>query len=261
MGDHVILKIPSRREKLFRETKMLQRLADTSLPVPTVLDIWEGDEEIPGTMLLSFIDGDPASVESITEDLSYQMGKLLGELHLVPMPGFGNDSEHGFLYVENNDWWNFIWAKLDRIFASSAPHLSTDTFQKMNDYFQTFQKNPPPIHGPCAVHTDYRPGNILVKDGQVTGLIDFESGRGGSADFDFSKMKLYVWDTIPGTERAFEDGYASIRPLPDLDTLLDFNALFHALNHIDWCVIRGIEKNEQFLSDNLRIVEKIVKGL
>lgn len=258
-GDYIILKIPSQREKLFRETKMLQRLSYTSLPVPTVFDTWEGDDENPGAMLLSFIDGNPASVETIDEDLSYQMGQLLGELHTVPMPGFGHEDENGFTYVENNDWWHFVKTKLDRILANSEKLLSPGTFQKANDYFHIFFMNHPPADGPCAVHTDYRPGNILVKANQITGLVDFESARGGSADFDFSKIKLYVWDKFPGTRTAFEAGYRSIRPLPNLDRLLDFNVLFHAINHIDWCLKRGITDHKQFLSENVRIVEQVVR--
>jgi aminoglycoside phosphotransferase len=256
---NVILKIPFIKGKLFRESKMLQRLSGL-LPVPKVIDQWDGNEEISGALLLSYIDHDLCSYQEPTEQLSYQMGELLAKLHEVPMPGFGYDGEHVFIYNEQNDWWKFIKAKFDRILPNSEEYLPTNVFQKIIDYLFTFFMVHPRVDGPCVVHGDYRPGNILMKNNRITGLIDFESARGGSADFDFSKVKLYVWDRIPNARKEFEAGYQSIRLLPDLDKLLDFYILFHAVNHIDWCVKRGITGHEHFLNENINIVEKIVKG-
>lgn len=257
-GEEVILKIPFTREKLYRESKMLQRIS-CILPAPCVLDLWTGDETTSGAILLSFIDGAPCLDQQVDKPLSFRMGELLATLHTVSMPGFGHEGEHGFTYV---DWWDFINTKVERILANSEGHLSPTTFQKVHDHFQHFSTHHPQADGPCAVHSDYRPGNILVQNGQITGLIDFESARGGSADFDFSKMKLYVWDELPGTREAFEEGYTSIRPLPhELDTLLHFNLLFHAINGIDFCVKRGITGNEHFLRESIRTVEKIVREL
>jgi aminoglycoside phosphotransferase (APT) family kinase protein len=41
---------------------------------------------------------------------------------------------------------------------------------------------------PCLVHFDLRPGNVLVRDGRLVGIIDFESCRGGHASMDFFKL-------------------------------------------------------------------------
>ncbi len=41
---------------------------------------------------------------------------------------------------------------------------------------------------PCLVHFDLRPGNILVREGALAGIIDFESCRGGHASMDFFKL-------------------------------------------------------------------------
>ncbi|WP_325168686.1 phosphotransferase family protein [Paenibacillus sp. S28] len=38
----------------------------------------------------------------------------------------------------------------------------------------------PDLDGPCIVHMDFRPGNILVNGNEVAGIIDFVSARGGS---------------------------------------------------------------------------------
>lgn len=62
--ESLILKIPFSREKLFRESKMLQRLSGL-LPVPTIIDQWNRDEDTAGALLLSFIDGNPSTNHAV----------------------------------------------------------------------------------------------------------------------------------------------------------------------------------------------------
>ncbi|WP_430103640.1 phosphotransferase [Peribacillus simplex] len=73
------------------------------------------------------------------------------------------------------------------------------------------------MDGPCVVHMDFRPGNILVlNESKISGLIDFESAHGGPSEIDFTKIKQYVWDVYPETKEEFILGYKSIRTLPNL---------------------------------------------
>lgn len=54
--DNVYVKIPYNRDKLVREFEMLERLKGV-IPVPKVLDFWDGDDRSVGALLLSAIDG------------------------------------------------------------------------------------------------------------------------------------------------------------------------------------------------------------
>ncbi len=82
--------------------------------------------------------------------------------------------------------------------------------------FEQLMVDIPGPDGPRALHMDFRPGNVLIWNGKITGLIDLESARGGSADMDFTKMKIYVWDRYPGTKDAFLSADRTVRSLPSL---------------------------------------------
>lgn len=97
-----------------------------------------------------------------------------------------------------------------------------------------------------------------MANGQITGLIDFESARGGSAERDFCKIKEELWDTDPTTRQPFLDGYQSIRPLPALASALPLCELQNALASLIWCLWRNTSSGP-FFERNMRILERITK--
>jgi Ser/Thr protein kinase RdoA (MazF antagonist) len=114
----------------------------------------------------------------------------------------------------------------------------------------------PPPDGPCIIHMDYRPGNILLAHGRITGLIDFESARGGSAERDFCKIKEELWDIDPHTRQPFLDGYQAVRPLPDLALALPLCELQNVMASLVWCLRRNALSGP-FFEGNLRSLERI----
>jgi aminoglycoside phosphotransferase (APT) family kinase protein len=123
-------------------------------------------------------------------------------------------------------------------------------------YVQLHEALPDP-DGPCYVHYDFRPGNVLIHGGRISGLIDFESTRGGSADLDFIKIKNEVWDVSPETRLPFLAGYQSIRDLPDIEHTLPLYALYNAYGGIAWCVKRS-KLDDPFFDENLTRLRDIL---
>lgn len=66
------------------------------------------------------------------------------------------------------------------------PRLSEQSLQ----HFDRHLKLLPSSDGPNFIHMDFRPGNILVYENQVAGIIDFESVRIGATEMDFIKIKI-----------------------------------------------------------------------
>ena len=250
-GEKVVLKLPFSRSKVKREQKVLT-LLQGRLPVPQVLDCWLGNEEIPGALLLSCLPGAPLKAP-VTPDHCYALGELLAHLHLVKTAGFGDDYEQ----VSEPTAWrqSFVdylaeWPALCQ--AILAPALLARTIAKYQELLTLL----PPPDGPCLIHMDYRPGNILMAEGAITGLIDFESARGGSAERDFCKIKDELWDNDPATRQPFLEGYQSVRPLPDLATALPLCELQNALASLAWCLRRHTTSGP-FFEHNLAVIERM----
>lgn len=52
-------------------------------------------------------------------------------------------------------------------------------FKHAIEKFEEMKQQLPSPDGPSFVHMDFRPANIFVDDGKVSGIIDFESVRFG----------------------------------------------------------------------------------
>jgi hypothetical protein len=114
--------------------------------------------------------------------------------------------------------------------------------------------------GPCVIHRDFRPGNIIASDGKVRGLIDWSSGRGGFAEDDFCPLEFGEWPE--GCKRSFLEEYASIRKVPDYKRMMPLLRLSRAVAEIGFTVKRGTweSKNSKLYQFNLRYLESLAVG-
>lgn len=250
----VYIKIPYSKLKLEREHTVLERLRN-EVPVPQVLDYWEGNDDITGAFLLSAINGLPITGEVDTA-LAYDIGVHQAKMHaIVP-----NEQDYtSAVSNEYNQWTEFI-KKQFYSFAEDVKEVIAPTlYEQSLNYFEQHLKLLPPPDGPSFVHMDYRPGNILIHENKVVGIIDFESTRIGSTEVDFTKINRDIFEKYPGTLEAFQQGYTTIRPLIDLGIVLPFYRFVDAFNSIGWCKRRGIEQHQDFLQESLAHLQDVFK--
>ena len=255
-GEIVFVKIPFNKDKLFREYQMLETLKGI-LPVPRVLDIWNGDENATGALLLSAIQGLPCTGD-IDEKLSYQIGVYHAMLHEVKTPGYGYHVTDGFQLFDQNNWRLHIQSNFEKWKDPCKEILDSKLYEKCILHFDEIFSALPDPDGPCIVHMDFRPGNILVSSNEVAGIIDFESARGGSSEIDFTKVNRYIWEVNPRTKKPYIEGYRSIRPMMALESVLPVYDIYDAFSALVWCKNRGIEKNQTFLQENILIIRNSV---
>ncbi|PWW02746.1 phosphotransferase family enzyme [Paenibacillus cellulosilyticus] len=255
-GQNVFVKIPFNKHKLFREFQMLETLKGI-IPVPKVLDIWYGDESTTGALLLSAMQGMPCTGD-IDEKLSYQIGVYHAMLHEVKTPGYGYHVTDGFKLLDQNNWRLHIKSNFEKWKEPCKEILDSNLYERCMLHFDEVFAALPDPDGPCIVHMDFRPGNILVNGNEVAGIIDFESARGGSSEIDFTKVNRYIWETNPSTKKPFIEGYQSIRPMLTLDNVLPFYDFYDAFSAVVWCKTRGIERNQTFLQENIITLKNAV---
>lgn len=258
-GECLILKIPYARHKLLRELTALEALQH-DLPVPKVVDAWIPEGEGCGAMLLSHLPGRIIE-EPVTPVLAHELGELLARLHAHRLPWHGEVFEPA--NPAEQDWWDVMRKRFQDWLRSCEGVVDAGLIQDIRAAHSVLSDGLPRPDGPCWVHADFRPANVLIESHQqITGLIDFESARGGSADYDFVKMSLEVWDAVPGTEEAFLRGYDNIRQHPDVSRSLAFYQLHNAVGGLAWC-IRRTDTHDPFYEENITVVYDILneKGL
>ncbi|CAM3564975.1 aminoglycoside phosphotransferase family protein [Paenibacillus lupini] len=255
-GENVFIKIPFNKDKLIREFQMLETLKDI-IPVPKVFDIWYGDESTNGALLLSAIQGTPCTGD-IDEKLSFQIGVYHAMLHEVKTPGYGCHVTDGYKLLDQNNWRLHIKSNFEKWKEPCKEILDSKLYDRCILHFDEVLSTLPDPDGPCIVHMDFRPGNIMVDGNEVTGIIDFESARGGSSEIDFTKVNRYIWDVNPRTKIPYIKGYQSIRPMMALERVLPFYNIYDAFSAVVWCKNRGIEKNQAFLEENILTLRKSV---
>ncbi len=258
-GERLVLKIPYTKVKLFREMTALRVLA-ADLPVPEVIDAWVPGDEAPGALLLSWLPGialDPSIGAHGGLDLIRQMGALLAALHAHRVAAFGE--VHDPAASEPAGWWGMMNRRFQLWIHTCTGVVPQRKLAEIEGVFAALSADLPTPDGPCWVHADFRPANILVEDGRITGLIDFESARGGSADFDFVKVSHALFDTRPGSREAFLAGYDTVRPHPDLTRTLPYYRLHNAVGGLAWC-IRRTNVDDPFYRENEVVIAEIIEA-
>jgi Ser/Thr protein kinase RdoA (MazF antagonist) len=113
------------------------------------------------------------------------------------------------------------------------------------------------VDGPCIIHRDFRPGNALVCDDKIQGIIDWSSARAGFAQEDFCPLELGEWSESPLLKKSFLAGYAFIRPVPDYSAMMPLLRLSRAFATIGFMVKNGTwdNKHARVYQINYRFLE------
>lgn len=254
-GDTVFVKIPYTRLKYERELAAYEILAG-HVPIPKLLDYWGGDDSCPGALLLSELKGKPLSTTASPE-IAYQIGAMQASMHQIKP---SNKTAPGAIQNEFFGWHEFIERQFYSFAEDAKEVLDKDLYIASLRKFEQMKGDLPEPDGPSFVHMDFRPANIIVEEGQVSGMIDFESVRFGSTEIDFTKIHRDFLKSDPALLNSYQEGYNSIRTMIDLRAVLPFYRFIDAFNSIGWSQRRGLEKNFAFYKANLRILKETLQG-
>lgn len=247
---HYVLKRHWARNKADREVSALRAL-DSHPEVPALLATNERNDIL--TLLIEGLDGSPW-VSDVDEppELLRGLGRSMGRMHLVPADPFdGMES-----------WHRLLSDNADRYLASIGAE-DTGLANRAHDILRRHLNEVPASVDPCLVHFDLRPGNILVRDGRLVGIIDFEACRGGHPSMDFFKL----WQQVPGALPEILKGYLEVVEEPEgwsdpgsLQSLMQIYAAYHGLAGLAWCHTRS-EFSGDFPAVNRGLIQESVGAL
>lgn len=184
--------------------------------------------------------GNLLNKKDITDKISYEAGILLTSLHLNRVNQFGDLTQAHSLSPDPRAP---FMHKFEESFSECSHNLPKDLIEKSWQYYKTHVDALNLVDGACLIHRDFRPGNIIVLDGQITGIIDWASARASFAERDFSPLELDEWSNESKINKSFLMGYASIRPIPEYQQIIPLLLMNRALSVIGFTVKKGTWNN------------------
>jgi len=210
------------------------------------------EREIPGASLRKLF---PSLSESKSGEILSHVGKVLSQIHEVQTPYYGWD----FLgdWQKFTTWSEFLESMLpqDRLLEVLDRHeLDPKLYWRTRDILSTHSSlfrmdHPHLLHGDCTAK------HFLVHEGSLSGVIDFESARGGDQVFD-----LAWWNFFESNYRADRliPGYSHPEWLTHFEEkLLAYQAVIGAslLDYYD------SEQNVQALQTCAQKVDRVLANL
>ena len=249
----LILKVCSRKEDFLRESYFLNHFAG-KIPVPKIIQLIEPEKGLDAAVLMECVQGDLLKSEAVTRDLAQEVGSLLARIHLEHAEGYGDLTDSACL--SDNPRIPFTM-KFEEGLEECKGHLPTSLLETCRRQFDKNIDLLASADGPCVIHRDFRPGNLIASDGKMRGIIDWSSGRGGFAEDDFYPLEFGEWPVACKT--SFIEGYASIRKVPDYKQIMPLLRLNRAVALVGFTVKRGTwkSKNSKLYQSNLHYLESL----
>jgi Ser/Thr protein kinase RdoA (MazF antagonist) len=254
----LILKVCSRKGDFLRETYFLSRFA-SKIPVPTIVRLIEPEHGLDGAVLMECVHGDLLKSEAVTSALAWEIGSLLARIHLEHAEGYGDLTDPAHLSADPRIPFTMKFAEG---LEECKGHLPESLLEACRHHFDKDIDLLLCVDGPCLIHRDFRPGNLIAAHGKVQGIIDWSSARGGFAEDDFCPLE-FEWPS--SCKNSFLEGYPSIRRVPDYKPMMPLLRLSRAVAAVGFTVKRGTweSRNSKLYQFSRRHLESLaaVEGL
>lgn len=255
-GHNLILKISDQTQHFYKELYFLNYFAD-KLPVAKIVNIVEPKADVDGAILMECFPGEVLQAGCLTPELAFELGELLAVIHTNRTTAYGDLIKPDSLMQDPR---TYFAAKFEESFAECKDHLPAMLLNKCHKYYEQNVDSLVTVDGPCIIHRDFRPGNILVENNQLSGIIDWASGRSGFAEDDFSTLEMGEWGNNLEIKKAFLNGYSEIRNVPNYSMVMPLLLLNRAIAAIGFTVKIGTYNNRDIAlyNINLNVVTKLL---
>lgn len=240
-GKDFVLKICYRKGDYFRETYFLKHFQGR-VPIPHVVRVVPPDVDLDGAILMECLPGQLLKIENLDRNLCYEIGSLLARIHLDRVKGYGDLTEPDQL---SSDARVPFTLKFEEGLDECRDHLPSTLMANVRRYYDQHIDLLLSTDGPCIIHRDFRPGNLIIEHGKVRGIIDWSSARGGFTEEDFCPLEFGEWSTNPSYRDSFLAGYSSIRKVPHYQRILPLLRLSRAIS-VFLLTKRQLERNTSY---------------
>jgi Ser/Thr protein kinase RdoA (MazF antagonist) len=203
------------------------------ISVPKVMGMVQACKEMRSAVLMEYVPGNVLTRSGITKEIAFLIGTSLAKIHAHKTSGFGYLNRAQGL---NSNPMVHFKEKFEEGIAECTGHLPESTIIKSMDYFNKALHLLEKVDGPCIIHRDFRPGNMIIDQNTLSGIIDWSSARASFAEDDFCAIEHNEWGDFKGYKRVFLDGYSRIRPIPNYHAIMPLLRLNRAIAVIGFTV-------------------------
>jgi aminoglycoside phosphotransferase (APT) family kinase protein len=228
------------------------------LPVPRIIRLVEPEGGLDGAVLMECINGSLLKTEFVTNSIAWETGSLLARIHRERAEGYGDLTDPARLSADPRIPFT---EKFKEGLEECKGHLSEKLLETAMSHFEREIDLLLTADGPCIIHRDFRPGNLIASEGKVQGIIDWSSGRGGFAEEDFCPLEFGEWPQ--SCRNFFLEGYASLRKVPDYQPVMPLLRLSRAVAAVGFTVKRGTweARNSKLYQRNRQYLEQLAESL
>lgn len=171
------------------------------------------EERAPGETLDILTSAGEVDVE-LREEIVASAGESLAAIHTVQTKGWGPIDDHGRgAHTDATTDLRWLAGLVPGLRPVARKHRLA--FHHIEDALGVIEAAPGSDE-PCLIHGDFGPKHVMVDQGRVTALLDFENAQGGEP-FDDIAFWLYGYrDDVAALRR----GYERVSKLDDFDRQL-----------------------------------------
>lgn len=238
-GRSCILKVCESRFDYANEVYFLTYFSE-QISVPKIINTVPPSKENFGAILMEYLPGNLLTPHTITKEIAFEIGKSLAIIHENQTNGFGYLNRN--LELSPDPILHFK-AKFEEGIEECKGHLPENIILKSLNYFNNSLKLLEQVDGPCIIHRDFRPGNIITHQNTLSGIIDWSSAKSSFAEDDFCSIEHGEWGKFNGYKNVFLDGYRSVRAVPSYHAIIPLLRLNRAIAVIGFTVKRNTWDN------------------
>ncbi|MGB0930604.1 MAG: phosphotransferase family protein [Chitinophagales bacterium] len=266
INDTFVIRFNVRDPKIpkFRREKMAMRLLkERKILVPEVVALDEDRDVSPYDFLIcKKVAGNElykvweAQGEAMQQQLCGEMGEILAQIHGVTFPKFGEILPNGE-GLQFEKWSDCVRHKLEEAIEGTKLFglFEEKNYQQVRQIFENQVSLLDTVQQAVLVHNDYHLGNMIVNQGHIASILDFEWCFAGDPEFDFREPV-----TFEGVSQNILPYYQQKHPLSAefeqknyLYRLLLYLQLCDLSNRHDW----GEKSKKSYKKQFLRLLEQV----
>ena len=204
-------------EHLRRLIATTRRAADNGVPVVRFRAFVPRSTALDAPLLVQeFQEGTPANdawdAMDSTRRMAFarELGRLVGRIHSCRGAWFGD-----VLGTEKHpDVRTFLHALVDSQLAQAPADITSAGRDGLGAALHRAVDEVPADSPPSLTHGDLWRQNVILRDGRISCLLDFEHGRYADRFLDFGKLDEHIFGEFPAGRPAFLDTYEDECALP-----------------------------------------------